>query len=144
MNDMNQNYGYAAQPQPQPQPGYQMPPTYQEPPVYQQAMPAQSPGFGSVKKDKWAAALIVLLMPLLGALGIHKFYLGYKTEGIIMLVVTLAGSLCAGLGLAVMTVISVIEAVRYLTLTQEDFEQRYVYSRKGWFYGIGCSTSKPY
>jgi len=138
MSDDQQQY-YAPQPnqpnQPYGQPnGQYIPPQdYQYPP--QQPQPQQqssnrTAGIGSPQKDKWVA---VLLAFFLGAFGLHKFYLGYKTEGIIMLVVSLVGGLCAGLGLLVMEIFAIIEAVRYLILTQEDFERTYVYGSKGWF-----------
>ena len=86
-------------------------------------------GLGSAHKDRWVA---VILAFFLGMFGLHKFYLGYKSEGTIMLVVGLIGGCCFGLGTLVMTVIAWIEAVRYLVLTQEDFERTYVYGSKGW------------
>lgn len=118
-----------------PIPGAPVPP----PPPYQQVPPQQTytqtqyttakAGFGSAKKEKWPA---VVLAFILGALGIHKFYLGYKTEGLIMLLVCLIGSLCFGLGAIVMQVIAIIEAVKYVSLTEEDFEATYVLGNKGW------------
>jgi len=67
---------------------------------------------------------------LLGALGVHKFILGYTTEGIIMLAVTL---LTCGLGGSVMGIIGLVEGILYLTKTDEEFVQTYVESKKGWF-----------
>jgi len=122
------------------QPSYEVPPQGTQPPPYdpnqatyyaQPVAAPKSPGLGSAYKGKWEA---VVLAFTLGWLGMHKFYLGYKTEGLIMLLVGVIGLLCtAGLGLLVMEVIAIIEAVRYLTLTQEDFERIYVQGRKGWF-----------
>jgi TM2 domain-containing membrane protein YozV len=86
-------------------------------------------GIGSAKKEKWVAAVLAFT---LGCFGIHKFYLGYKSEGIAMILITVIGSLCLGLGAFVMYIFALIEAVRYVTLTQEDFEQAYVINRKGW------------
>lgn len=112
------------------------PPTYQVPPqqTYTQGQQGnyktRDHGIGSARKEKWPA---VVLAFVLGTLGIHKFYLGYKTEGLIMLLVSIIGGLCAGIGTIVMLVISIIEAVKYVTLTEEDFEARYVNSYKGWF-----------
>lgn len=71
-----------------------------------------------------------ILAILLGGLGIHKFYLGYTKEGIIMLLVTL---LTFGLGAAVIGVIALIEGIVYLTKSDEDFAATYVTGRKGWF-----------
>lgn len=61
---------------------------------------------------------------LLGALGIHKFYLGYTKEGIIQLIL---GFFCIG-GL-----IGLIEGILYLTKSDEEFVATYVNGRKGWF-----------
>jgi len=70
----------------------------------------------------------------LGSLGIHKFVLGYNTEGIIMLLVTLVGSfLTLGVSAAVMGLIGLVEGIIYLTKTDADFVNTYVVHRKGWF-----------
>jgi TM2 domain-containing membrane protein YozV len=124
----------AQQAQPQPQYDYSQP--YQQQPYqqqqYQQAAPQSvNAGWGSAKKDKWVAAVLAFL---LGSLGIHKFYLGYKQEGMVMLLVTVIGAICTlGLGSLVMYIIGLIEAVKYVILSQEDFEAQYVVGRKGWF-----------
>jgi len=62
---------------------------------------------------------------LIGALGIHKFYLGYTKEGIIQIFLNL---LC-GLG----SLIGLIEGIIYLTKTDEEFYQMYQVGKKGWF-----------
>ena len=67
---------------------------------------------------------------LLGALGVHKFILGYTKEGLIMLLVTL---LTFGILGFVMGIIGLIEGIIYLTKTDEDFVKTYVTSKKGWF-----------
>lgn len=67
---------------------------------------------------------------LLGALGIHKFVLGYTTEGLVMLLVTI---LTCGFGGAVMGVIGLIEGIIYLTKSDEDFYSLYMQGKKGWF-----------
>ncbi len=82
--------------------------------------------------DKKIAAGILGI--LLGALGIHKFILGYTTEGIIMLVVTLVlGVPTCGLGAGVMGIIGLIEGIIYLTKSDEEFVATYVTNKKGWF-----------
>lgn len=70
---------------------------------------------------------------LLGALGIHKFILGYTGAGITMLLVSILGSILFGLGPLVMAVIGIIEGVLYLTKTDEQFVATYVTGRKSWF-----------
>lgn len=79
------------------------------------------------QKDKTAAGLLGIF---LGALGIHKFYLGYTKEGVIMLVVSLA---TCGIGATVMEIIGIIEGIMYLTKSDEEFQATYVDSYKGWF-----------
>ena len=81
------------------------------------------------RKSKIVAGLLAIC---LGALGIHKFYLGYKNEGIAMLLGSLLGSLQI-IGPFVMNLISFIEGIIYLTKTDSDFEAQYVLSHKGWF-----------
>ena len=78
-------------------------------------------------KSKIAAGLLAIF---LGSLGIHKFYLGYKKEGIIMLLVSL---LTCGFGASVMGIIALIEGIMYLTKSDEEFVDIYVNGEKGWF-----------
>lgn len=67
---------------------------------------------------------------LLGCLGIHKFILGYQTEGIIMLLVTI---LTCGIGGFVMSIIGLIEGIIYLTKTDDEFFRIYQLNKKTWF-----------
>lgn len=78
-------------------------------------------------KNKLVAGLLGIL---LGGLGIHKFYLEYNKEGIIMLVITL---ITCGFGGSIIAIIGLIEGIIYLTKTDEDFEQTYVKNQKPWF-----------
>lgn len=113
-----------------PPPQYQMPPQQQYTQT-QYSAKMRSHGIGSLQKQKWPA---VLLAFCLGWIGMHKFYLGYKNEGTVMLIVGAAGMLLTlGLGTMVMFAIGIIEAVKYLTLTEEDFEYIYLRGYKGWF-----------
>jgi len=82
----------------------------------------------SGQADKKIAAGICGI--LLGALGIHKFILGYTKEGVIMLLISL---LTLGFGAWVMGVIGLVEGILYLTKSDETFVQTYVTGRKGWF-----------
>lgn len=66
----------------------------------------------------------------LGAFGIHKFILGYTTEGIIMLLVTL---LTCGFAGTVMGIIGLIEGIIYLTTPDDKFYETYMLNKKGWF-----------
>lgn len=67
---------------------------------------------------------------LLGAFGIHKFYLGYTKEGVIMLLVSV---LTLGFGGFVMGVIGLIEGILYLTKPDAEFVATYITGKKGWF-----------
>ena len=75
---------------------------------------------------------------LLGALWIHKFYLGYIGAGIVHLVLTLISAVTAIIligivGLLAIGTICLIEGILYLTKTDEEFHDTYVVNRKSWF-----------
>lgn len=75
-----------------------------------------------------------LLGIFLGWIGIHKFYLGYNKEGLIMLLVSLVGGIVTcGVSTGVISIIGLIEGIIYLTKSDEEFAQLYVRGRKGWF-----------
>ncbi len=63
---------------------------------------------------------------VIGSLGIHKFYLGYKKEGIIQIILTLITFGFAG-------IIGFIEGIIYIIKTDKEFDQTYVENKKGWF-----------
>lgn len=71
---------------------------------------------------------------LLGYLGVHKFILGYNTEGIIMLLATLLASwvTCGAAG-GIMAIIGLIEGIIYLTKSDQQFVQEYIVNKKPWF-----------
>jgi len=74
------------------------------------------------ESKKVAAGILAIL---LGGLGVHKFYLGYTTPGIIQLVL----GLCFGVG----AVIGIIEGIIYLTKSDAEFIQTYQVGKKEWF-----------
>jgi TM2 domain-containing membrane protein YozV len=76
---------------------------------------------------KLAAGICAILV---GTFGVHKFILGYTTEGIIMLLVSL---LSCGILAIVMQIIGIVEGITYLTKSDEDFVYTYIEGRKGWF-----------
>lgn len=67
---------------------------------------------------------------ILGALGIHKFILGYTTEGLVMLLVSI---LTCGIGSPIMGIIGLIEGIMYLSKSDAEFYTTYMSSKKGWF-----------
>ena len=79
------------------------------------------------EKSKVAAGILGIL---LGALGIHKFYLGYTSTGVIMLLVSI---LTLGFGAAIMGIIGLVEGIIYLTKSDEEFYYTYVENQKKWF-----------
>ena len=102
--------------------------------MYNQNMNNQNMNYQSgstAPKEKMVAGLLGIF---LGSLGIHKFYLGYTTEAIIMLAVTIAGGFISlGIASGVMGIIGLIEGIINLTKSDEEFQQMYVYNHKGWF-----------
>jgi TM2 domain-containing membrane protein YozV len=83
----------------------------------------------SVQSDK-SNVVAGILAIFLGTLGVHKFYLGYKAAGIIMLAVTI---FTLGFGAILMGPIAFIEGIIYLTKGQDKFNQTYVLGKKTWF-----------
>ena len=76
-----------------------------------------------IKNKKLVAGLLGIL---LGGFGVHKFYLGMTTAGIIQLVI---GVFTCGIG----GIIGLIEGIIYLTKSDQDFYQQYVVEKKQWF-----------
>jgi TM2 domain-containing membrane protein YozV len=64
---------------------------------------------------------------VLGAIGIHKFILGYTQEGIITIVISIVTCGIGG------QLIGLIEGIIYLTKSDEEFYQTYQIGKKGWF-----------
>jgi TM2 domain-containing membrane protein YozV len=67
---------------------------------------------------------------LLGALGIHKFILGFTGAGVTMLLISI---LSCGIGAGVMHVFGIIEGIIYLTKSDAEFYEIYVVQKKAWF-----------
>jgi TM2 domain-containing membrane protein YozV len=80
---------------------------------------------------------------LLSGFGVHKFILGYSSEGALMLSLSLAGCgltfLSCGLlfplmlAITVMSVFGLVEGIIYLTMSDEQFASTYINNRKPWF-----------
>lgn len=71
-------------------------------------------------KDRVTAALLALF---LGTLGIHYFYLGKSTAGILTIVI----SLCS---CGIWGVVMFIQAILMLVMTDNDFQEKYVNTDK--------------
>jgi TM2 domain-containing membrane protein YozV len=77
-----------------------------------------------VSQKKMIAGILGIV---LGSLGVHKFYLGMTTPGIIQIVITLVTCGAGG-------IVGIIEGILYLTKSDEDFERLYMGpEKKQWF-----------
>lgn len=74
-----------------------------------------------------------LLAFFLGSLGVHKLFLGYTREGIIMLLCFFPGMLLFGIPTIIAGVIGLVECIIYACKPDEDFERIYVQGRRPWF-----------
>ena len=68
-----------------------------------------------------------ILAILLGSLGIHRFYLGDTTGGLIRIAI----GVCT-LG-SISQIIGIVEGVIYLTKTDQQFVDEYIVGKKAWF-----------
>jgi TM2 domain-containing membrane protein YozV len=67
---------------------------------------------------------------LLGSLGVHKFVLGYTSQGLIMLLTTIFTCGFAGI---IWGIIGLIEGIIYLTKSDDEFAATYVVGKRAWF-----------
>jgi TM2 domain-containing membrane protein YozV len=119
--EQKQNVGNESTAPPPPPP----PPSTQPPP------PPTGQGFSPSTKEKLPAGLLAIF---LGWLGIHKFYLGYQKEALIMLLVSVVGGIfTCGAVTGVVSIIGLVEGIMYLTKSDEEFQEMYVKNQKPWF-----------
>ena len=81
-------------------------------------------------KNKIVAALLAFF---LGWLGIHKFYLGKTTAGIIMALCGTIGWLLFAIPPLIVGVIAFVEFIIYLVKSDAEFNRDYVVGNKSWF-----------
>ena len=87
---------------------------------------AQNANSSSVEpKNRMATTL---LASILGSFGIHQFYLGNTGSGIARILIT-----ATIIGWPVSYLFGLIEAVKYVTMTDENFHHIYVEGDKSWF-----------
>lgn len=72
------------------------------------------------KKEKVVAGLLAIF---LGSLGIHYFYLGKTTAGILTIVL----SLCT---CGIWSFLMLVQGILMLTMSDADFEEKYVYNER--------------
>ena len=77
---------------------------------------------GPSGKSRGIAGLLAILM---GWCGLQYFYIGKTSAGVLFLLIALLS--CGILG-TVTFIVSVIQGVLFFTVTQQEFEQKWVYS----------------
>ena len=82
---------------------------------------------GTPTKNKIVAGVLAIIF---GWLGIHKFYLGYTSQGIVMLLVSI---ISFGIALPVMELVGIIEGIMYLVKSDDEFYRTYEAGYKPWF-----------
>lgn len=87
------------------------------------------PNSTAVANDKKRVAAGTFAI-LFGWLGLHKFYLGYTVEGIIVFVLLLISQ--GNLG-PMLIVVGIVESILYLTRSDEEFKATYITGKKSWF-----------
>ncbi len=118
---------------------------YAPPPPPQSSYPAYTPNQGmsyqpGVGGADWQAQGANKKMAagicgiLLGGFGVHKFILGYNTEGAIMLAAWVVGMfLTCGIASIAVGIVGLIEGIIYLTKSDEEFVRTYIQNKKPWF-----------
>ena len=93
----------------------------------QQVQPSSGAGMQQQQIPGADKKLLAGLMGILfGGFGVHKFILGYTTEGIIQIAITVV---TCGIG----GIIGLIEGIIYLTKSDQEFVDTYIRNKKGWF-----------
>ena len=97
---------------------------------------ATPPHVREFARQKIAAGICGILV---GSFGIHKFVLGLNGGGIAMLLITLCGTFFGFclffpfLAVIGMQLIGIVEGVIYLTMSDDEFYNRYAVQKKEWF-----------
>jgi TM2 domain-containing membrane protein YozV len=74
--------------------------------------------------SKVVAALFAFFM---GWLGIHKFYLGQVGMGVLYLLISLFSFVLFFFPIIIIGIISFIEGIIYLSMSEENFDKKYNY-----------------
>lgn len=117
-------------PEPPRVPDFEVPPPPPPPSSTPQYTPPQYTPPPVARKSRVVAGVLGLLF---GSLGIHKFYLGYTNEGLIMAGITIVGGILSfGAVSGLVSAFGFVEGVIYLAKSDADFDATYVQGRKPW------------
>jgi TM2 domain-containing membrane protein YozV len=95
--------------------------------IDQTVPPAAAIDAGSMKrKAGWSAIL-------LGGLGVHKFLLGYRKAGTIMLVIGIVGMIFLTVPSIIIMLVGITEGIIYITKSDDAFARTYLQGRREWF-----------
>ena len=79
---------------------------------------------GPSGKSRGVAGLLAIF---LGSLGIHYFYVGKTTPGIVFLLVSVLGGIfTCGAGTGVIGIIALVQGILIMCMSQQEFENKYV------------------
>ena len=115
-----QPYQQPQQPYQQPQQPYQQPQQPYQQPQGGYQMPPQAPVNSYSSKDKTTAGILAIL---LGSLGIQYFYIGKTAGGFLTILLTLVTC-------GIWPILTFIQGIMMLTMTQEEFNRKYVFNNK--------------
>ena len=77
---------------------------------------------------------IGILAIIFGFLGVHKFMLGYKREGFILLAISIFGGIITcGIAVIFTDIIGIIEGIMILNKTPMQFKKTYIDKKTFWF-----------
>ena len=77
-------------------------------------------------KDRNTAGWLAII---LGGFGAHQFYMNHISSGIIRLCVSIFSF---GIGLAIVEILGIVEGIKYLKMSDEEFKTVYVEGGKSW------------
>ena len=81
------------------------------------------------EKNRLTAGILALLV---GGFGVHKFYLGYNNQGILLLLMSTVGMILV-FPLFASAIIELSEAIIYLTTRDQKFYDTYEANQILWF-----------
>ena len=94
------------------------------------ALPMRPENIPVPEGNRIAAAVLAILF---GWLGVHKIYMGKFRTAMVMGSVALIGVLMGFVPTAAIIIISIYEAICYLTMRDEEFHRKYIVGERNWF-----------